>query len=108
MSEIKYMEKPEWVSWDAVVDCLHEAHEINEKKGFVMPEFNMAADEFRQRIGNGHCFVALDGDKVVGTSSVIYKRYKRKWWARGIVAYNGFDAILPEYQGTDVYFGLKD
>ena len=108
MEEIKYMEKPEWVSWEDIADCLHKAHIANQNRGFVMPGLNISADIFRKQIRDGHCFVALDGDKVVGTNSVIYKKYKRKWWAKGVVAYNGFDAILPEYQGTDIYFGLRD
>lgn len=109
MSEIKYLEKPDWLSWDAVAECLHEAHQSNVKKNFVMPELEMSSEDLQKRIGNGHCFVALEDGKVLGTSTVIYKKLgKLKWWARGIVAYTGFDGIRPEYRGTDVYFKLQE
>lgn len=33
MSDIKYMEKPEWVSWDEVCECIKAANVVNDKKG---------------------------------------------------------------------------
>ena len=62
MDEIKYLEKPEWISWEAVADCLHAAHSANTKNGFVMPGIEMPGDELCSRIGDGHCFVAIDND----------------------------------------------
>ena len=34
MSEIQFMEKPDWVSWDSVRECLNASHKVNKKKGF--------------------------------------------------------------------------
>lgn len=48
MDEIKYMEKPEWVSWEDVLACLHEAHKVNKRKGFTMPGYDMTLEEFRE------------------------------------------------------------
>lgn len=109
MDSIEYLEKPDWISWDAVADCLHEAHSANKKNKFVMPGMEMSGDELCSRIGDGHCFVAIEKGRVLGTCTVMYKKLgKLKWWARGIVAYTGFDGIRPEYRGTDVYFNLQE
>ena len=109
MNNIEYLEKPDWITWDAVADCLHEAHRANAKNKFVMPGMEMPGDELCSRIGDGHCFVAIENGRVIGTCTVMYKKLgKLKWWARGIVAYNGFDGIRPEFRGTDVYFNLQD
>lgn len=109
MDDIMYMEKPERVSWDDVAECLHEAHIVNKKNNLIMPELKMSGDELCRRIGNGNCYIALKEGKVIGTCSVTYKKLGvTKWWARGIVAYFGFDGILKEYRGTDVYFNLQE
>lgn len=112
MNEIKYMEKPEWVSWEAVADCLHEAHEINKKRGFIMPGLDMAPERLKEKVGNGHCLVALDGEKVVGTTTLHYSQFKKhKWlryWTKGApFMYSGLDGIRREYQGSEVYFELQ-
>lgn len=110
MCEIKYMLKPEWVSWDSVQECQRKAHEAtNNTKGFHMFVQDISGDALGQYMDkNGQCFIALKGDKVVGMCGVKYMKGK-KWWSRGKkVAYHTIDAIIPEYQGTDVYFELQD
>ena len=108
MSEIKYMIKPEWISWDSVQECQRRAHETNNVKGFHMTVQDITGDQLRKQLGDGLCFIALDDDKVVGVFGL--KFFKgRNWWSWGKkVAYNCMDGILPEYQGSDVYFGLQD
>lgn len=102
------MEKPDWVSWEEIHDCLVKSHVVNEKKGFHMTNQDMGAADLQKVLQKGHCFVAIDGDKVVGTGSTIIKEGNR-WWSKGKkVAYNCLDAILKDYQGTDVYFGLRE
>lgn len=106
MSEIQYMEKPDRVSWDDVIACIRAADTVNQKKGFNMHIANVNPDEMKKDLQNGKCFVALNGDKVVGTVS--YKiRNLRKWYRWGKVIYYSYDGIIPEYRGTDVYFKLK-
>ena len=108
MDNIQYLEKPEWVSWDSVLECIRKSHKVNDKRGFHMLNQEMTVDELQNKLQDGLCFVALEGDKVIGTGSTIIKKGNR-WWSRGRrVAYNCLDAILPEYQGTDVYFGLRE
>ena len=50
MSDIKYMEKPDWVSWDSIKECLVSGHEYNRKRGIYMaiiqrPEERLAKAE---------------------------------------------------------------
>ena len=107
MNEIKYMVKPDWISWDEVQECQRKAQETNNKKGFQMQVQTITGEDLRKGVGDGYCFVALDGEKVVGTVSLIFKKSKYSWWTRKEVAYTCYDAILPEYRGTDVFFGLE-
>lgn len=109
MEEIKYMEKPDWVSWDDVHQCLYNAHQVNRMHGFNMVSQDMSGADLEKKMGkNGHCFVALDERKLVGVSTVRFFK-SRRWWAWGkTVAYFGLEGIIKEYQGTDVYFGLYE
>ena len=106
MGEIKYMLKPDWITWDDVQECQRRAHEKNNKKGFQMQVQTITGDDLKNGVGDGHCFVALDGDKVVGTASLIFLKSKIHWWTRSTVAFTCFDGVLPEYWGTDVFIGL--
>lgn len=101
------MEKPDWVSWEEVLTCLHEAHKVNKRKGFTMPGNDMTLKEFKEKLGDGKCFVALDGDKVIGICTVRFiKSHRWCTWGKR-VAYNGLDGILKAYQGTDVFMSLN-
>lgn len=107
MSEIQYMEKPDWVSWEDVVECIRAADVVNRKKGLHMHIADATPDEIKEDLKDGKCFVALYEDKVIGTLS--YKiRNLKKWYRWGQVIYYSYDGILPEYQGSDVYFKLSD
>lgn len=101
------MEKPDWVSWEDILTCLHEAHKVNKRKGFTMPGYDMTMEEFKEKLGDGKCFVALNGDKVIGVCTVRFIK-SRRWCTFGKkVAYNGLDGILKDYQGTDVFMSLN-
>ncbi|MBO6081675.1 MAG: hypothetical protein J6P46_01475 [Bacteroidales bacterium] len=80
---------------------------MNDKRGFHMTNQEMSVEDLKKKLQHGHCFVALEGEKVVGTCSTILKT-GRGWWARGKkIAYNCLDAVLPEYQGTDIFIDLR-
>lgn len=106
IGEIKYMLKPDWVSWEQIKECMFKAHEPNRKKGIVMQNQFMTIEEFEKYYKDAICVVAIKDKTVIGTSS--YKIIKRNnWWANNKpVAYEFGDAIIPEYRGTDVYFDL--
>lgn len=106
MEVIKYLEKPDWVSWEEICDCIRAADTANRKKGFHMHIAEVEPDELKEDLKDGKCFVAICGDKVIGTTS--YKiRDLRKWYRWGKVIYFSYDGIRPEYRGTDVFFDLK-
>lgn len=108
MSEIQFMEKPDWVSWEEIKECLIAGHKFNKKKGFNMHNPTLSPKEIADYLRGAYCFIALDGDKVVGTCSM--KTFvSKQWWAKGKqVAYTCLDAIIPGYKGTDVYFELNN
>lgn len=105
MNEIRYMEKPDWVSWDDVRKCLNAAHKTNKKNGFEMRNSTISTEDLVEMMKGAHCFVALVEDKVVGVTCYRIEK-KNKWYVRGTVIYHFGEGILPEYRGTDVFFEL--
>ena len=107
MDDIKYMVKPEWVTWEAIKECLMKAHQPNREKGIVMHNQFMSPEEFESHLKEAHCFVALKGEDVIGFMAFKILKCK-KWWAKNQkVIYNCMDAVIPEYQATDVYLELR-
>ena len=106
-NEITYMIKPDWISWDEVQECQALSHSINIAKGLKMHCAELTGEELRKSLKGGLCFVALDGKKVVGTASLIISN-SRKFLFKKKLGYLCMEGILPEYQGTDVYFGLQE
>jgi len=108
MSDIQIIEKPDWVSWDEIHEVLWKAHEKNREKGMSMRYPSLSGDELRNLIGEkGKCFVAIYDGNVVGTNAFILKQNLR-WYAKGqIVAHFCLASVLPEYQGSSVYFSLN-
>lgn len=97
------MEKPEWISWDEIQQCIHDAHLTNNKKGFHQSTGNMTGDELKSKVCNGFCFVVLDeSNKVIGTMSLIVSKVGF-WWYKGMAGYHCYEGVLPAYRGTDVY-----
>ena len=105
-SKINFTIKPDWVSWEAVMECFRQAHQVNNDKGLIMPSQYMTARELEEDMKDGVCFVALNGEQVVGTASVqIIKR--KQWWNIGKrVAYLCHAGIIKEYQGSAVSLKL--
>lgn len=101
------MEKPDWVSWEDVCECIRKANVVNDKQGFHMLFSKITPDEIKNRLKEGFCFVALHNNKVVGTASFRFLNLK-SWYYCGRIIYTCYDAILPEYRGTDVYLGLGE
>lgn len=105
-SEIQVTEKPEWVSWDEIHEVLWKAHEQNRKKGVIMSYPSLSGEEIRNKIGDhGKMFVAIEGEKVIGTLALINKVGKQ-WYNSGQYGYMCFGAVLPECSGKGVYRSL--
>ena len=112
MDEIKVMEKPEWISWDDIRELILAAHKKNIAKGMTMRTTQESGEELQKRLGkDGKCYVALCGDKLVGTTSVCFQK-GHSWYDKGqLVAHSMLSAILPKYQGlgiTDDLNQLRD
>lgn len=106
MEEIRIMEKPEWVTWDEVQECIYKAQQTNNKKGFDMNFGHRTGKELCEKVGDGCCFVALnEQNRVVGTVSLKVSDI-RFWWHKGKAGFHGYEAVDPKYRGTDVYFDL--
>lgn len=105
MGEIRVMEKPDWISWDEVQQCIHDAQLTNKKKGFDMSFGYKTGEELRKSVGeNGYCFVVLNVcNKVIATISLRVSDI-HKWWYKGMAGYHCNEAVLPDYRGTDAYF----
>lgn len=104
-AEIIIEEKPDFVSWDDVHDCLWKAHEKNREKGMFMRYPSMPGEEIKQKVGeNGHFYVALHNGKVVGTAALLVK--EATLWCgkpKEKYAYFCFASVLPEYKGYGIY-----
>lgn len=107
MEQIRVMEKPDWISWDEVAECIHEAQKTNNKKGFDMKFGHKSGDELKESVGeNGYCFVVLnESNKVIATISLKISNI-RFWWHKGDAGYHLYEAVLPAYRGTDAYFDM--
>ena len=72
MSDIQFMEKPDWVSWEEICECFQAANTVNYKKGFHMIYSDLTPDELEKSLkeGNGHCFVALVGKTIAFSVTV--------------------------------------
>ena len=66
MSNIKIVEKPEFISWEEITDVIHDAYAEREKQNLHFAAFKSTPKENAQKIIDGKCFVALDGSKVEG------------------------------------------
>ena len=105
---IQIIEKPDWVSWDDIHDVLWNAHKENRQKGINMRLPTMTGEELRKFIeGRGKLFVAMDGEKVVGTLGFVVKE-GNKWYNRGRYCYSCLGAVLPENSGKGVIRALAD
>ncbi len=106
MSEVIVMERPDFISWEDIRQTLADAHKNNIKHGLVVRSTTLSGDQLRKQVADGKCFVALDGNKLVGVAAVRIKTYN-KWFCQGKVAHFLLDSVLPDYQGAGIYSQLQ-
>lgn len=100
---IQIVEKPDWVSWNDIKQCLYDAHASNREKGMNMSHYQWPEEKYISTIGeNGRMFVALDGEKLVGVAAIC-DRTGDSWFTEGKYAYMGFAGVLPNYNGHGIY-----
>ena len=104
--DIQIIEKPSWISWDDIHDVLWKAHEKNRENKVFMSYPSLSGAELEKKVGNnGKLFVAVDGNKIVGTLALI-KRTGRSWYNTGQYGYLCLGAVLPNYSGKGIYRSL--
>lgn len=104
---ITICEKPDSITFDEIHELLWKANTKNREDGFVLTTSKIGGQDLQNRIGpDGLCFVALDGDKLVGTMSVRFLE-KNTWYAKGKTPDFMLAGVLPEYQGKGIYSGLS-
>lgn len=105
-SKIQILEKPDWVSWDEIHEVLVKAHAQNRANGINMKKPSLPGEKIAKEIGKeGKMFVAVEGNKVVGTLALI-KKEGNKWYNLGKYGYLCYVAVLPECSGKGVYRSL--
>lgn len=102
-NSIQITVKPDWISWEDIKECLHNAHAENRSRGIKMTHYLWPAEEIKNYLGkDGVMLVALDGEKLVGTAAIAMKE-GRTWYAHGSYAYMCFACVLPNYRGLGLY-----
>ncbi len=100
---IVVMEKPDSISFKEISDVLLKAHEQHRKNGIYMRVPHLPPAELEKWIGDeGKCFVALNGDTLVGTGSYMIRDLNR-WYHKGKAIELTMEGILPEYQGRHIF-----
>lgn len=109
MDKISIIEKPLGVSWETIHEVLLAAHQENRSKGIIMAYSVQDGSKIREIIesSGGVMFVALDGNKVVGTAGIEIKKENR-WYNKGLCAYYIFASVLPGYRGMNIYQKLNE
>ena len=67
----------------------------------------MSPQELAIFLKDAYLFVAICGDKVVGTSA-LKLLYSKSWWFKGKIGYTCLDSVAQGYKGTDAYFDLRE
>ncbi len=105
-TSIQIIEKPDWISWEDIKQCLYEAHAPNREHGINMSHYLWPAEKMKQSLGeNGVMLVALDGRKIVGTAGYVEKMHK-SWYHGDKYAYACFDGVIPSYTGKGIFGSL--
>ena len=103
MNEVKIIEKPDTISFEAIWDILHRAHSTNLEKGIIMHTTELSADELERYIQpEGKCFIAIKDDEIIGTAS--YRIRKRiDWYVQGKFLDEVLVGVVPEHTGEHIY-----
>jgi GNAT superfamily N-acetyltransferase len=107
MPEYLVVQKPDNISFDVIHDLLYKAHGENIKKGIIVKTALLNGEELREYIKrDGKCFVALDGNKLIGTLSVRVVP-RNTWYSKKPIIETVLIGVDPEYSGKGVYAALE-
>lgn len=89
-------------SLECLTDLLHRAYAVRLEEGFRFTATHQSVQVTKDRVTKGQCFVAADGDRLVGTATIRppnkedrVEIYRRAW---------GFGqfGLLPEFRGRGI------
>ena len=106
MGDIKYMLKPDWVSWESIHDCIKRANETNLNNDVSLFSSTLSVSELKDYLKDSYVFVAVLNDNIIGMNSLKIIN-SHLWWAKGDVGFECLTAIDPTYRNTGAYFGLR-
>lgn len=103
MQEIHIIEKPERISYEDIRVLLHKAHQENISKGIVLRTLTYSAEELENQVreNGGTTFIAMDGEKLVGTMSCWTANCNR-WCYKGTVMKMMRVGVDPSYRGRGI------
>lgn len=104
---IRIVEKTEDIQYEQISEVLRLAHQEHLNKNIIMKNPFKSPAEIKKYIGDeGKIFIALDGDRIIGTASIrVISVYR--WFHKGKTAEFVMEGIIPEYKGKHVFSMLE-
>ena len=100
---ITIVENTDISKWDEIQKVIYNSHAENRRNGIDIRNAHLSPKELQESLGkDGKCFIAIDGDKIIGTCSVAFQN-KNCWFAKGTVAYATLEAVLSDYKGQHIF-----
>lgn len=106
---IRIIQKPDNITIADIQALYACAHQSNVEKGIIHGTISEPLDKFASRFQNESCLclVAMDGNKLVGTTSVDIIDVN-KWYANEKTAHVFICGVLPNYKGQHIFTRLID
>ena len=106
MSEIIIQEKPDTVSYDDLCRLIQTAHQENRKNGIKVNTKITSGAILKEHLGDAVTYVAMCGDKAIGTISVSIKKDTIPYAGVYKICAWSFLAVLPTWTGKGVCSAL--
>lgn len=97
--DVKIIEKPDEVSLEDITNLLHDAHMVNQEKGFELITANQNVEDTKDRLGNGKFIIALVKDELAACGAMIPKPDFRSWFYCGPCMEFHMWAVKRKFQG---------
>lgn len=96
------VENKDRFGYESIQNLLHSAHESNKTKGLVYGVADQSAEKLKVVLNSDAvCFVALDGNKLIGTGTI---EFRKKLIFNKVfnIACFGLFGVLEEYKGFNI------
>ena len=99
---IVIIEKPQNISYERIQKLIHNAHSSNMVKGLVYGTANQSVEQLKKTLEkDAICFVGMDGDKLVATGTVEFRKRSLLFMNFEIACF-GLFGVSPEYKGRNL------